>query len=67
MSPYEEVLYEKVSVEVEAKFLRRQLTKQFGDLPEWAEKRLESAGTDMLEQWGENVLDAQTLEDVFKP
>jgi hypothetical protein len=65
-SPYEELVYQKASVEVEAKFLRRQLKKRFGDLPSWAVEKLASADTDMLERWGENFVEADTLEDVFR-
>ena len=49
----------------EVRLLKHQLTRRFGDLPAWAESRLENATTEMLEQWGERILDAATPEEVF--
>ncbi|MEI2771620.1 MAG: DUF4351 domain-containing protein, partial [Candidatus Competibacter sp.] len=46
--------------------LRRQLRKRFGELPDWAETRLAEGTPAQLEQWAEQVLDAETLEAVFK-
>ncbi len=46
--------------------LKRQLEQRFGDVPDWAMSRLEEAGSDQLERWGERVLDARRLEDVFE-
>jgi hypothetical protein len=45
--------------------LRRQLTRRFGPLPEWAEQRLEQASPQDLEGWADRVLEAQRLEDIF--
>ena len=45
--------------------LRRQLTRRFGPLPQWAEDRLTHAELQQLETWADKVLDAQTLEAVF--
>ena len=45
--------------------LKRQLTRRFGPLPEWAEQRLEQASLQELEGWAERVLEAPRLEDVF--
>lgn len=50
----------------EAAVLKRQLTRRFGDLPGWAEDRLETAPVPDLESWSERVLDAGRLEDVFE-
>lgn len=49
----------------ECSLLVRQLTRRFGALPEWAKTRLHQANTDLLETWGERVLDARSLEEVF--
>jgi hypothetical protein len=49
----------------ECSLLARQLTRRFGALPEWAKTRLHQANTDLLETWGERVLDARSLEEVF--
>ena len=51
----------------EANVLRRQLTRRFGALPSWAEQRLGQAGEAELESWADRILEAQTLEDVFRP
>ena len=46
--------------------LQRQLIRRFGDLPEWVVSRLAQADLEELEVWAERVLDAGTLEDVFR-
>ena len=50
----------------EAALLERQLALRFGELPQWARRRLENASVGELERWGERVLDAPALEAVFK-
>ena len=45
--------------------LRRQLTRRFGPLPDWAEQRLQNAPLAELESWAERVLDAPTLDAVW--
>ena len=52
-------------VEGERAVLERQLKRRFGLLPPAAAERLEGASADDLETWAENVLDAETLSDVF--
>lgn len=49
----------------ERKLLRRLLVRRFGPLPGWAEVKLAVAAPAQLEAWGERVLDAATLEEVF--
>ena len=51
--------------EGEARVLLRQLTLRFGDLPEDARKRIESADADTLLEWSERVLTASTLDEVL--
>ena len=53
-------------VEGESKLLRKQLEHRFGDLPNWAINKLNSAPEQNLEAWGEAVLTAPTLEAVFE-
>ena len=53
--------------EGEAVLLRRQLLRRFGAVPAWAETRLQGATTEQLEAWGERILDATTLDEVFGP
>lgn len=50
----------------EIRVLRRQLTRRFGELPDWAETRLQEAPPDQLELWGERLLEAGRLEEVFE-
>jgi len=47
-------------------FLRRQLRKRFGELPQWVEQKLADADVETLEMWGEALLDADTLDGVFR-
>ena len=51
----------------ERKFFLRQLVKKFKTLPEAVEQRIEEASDAELEAWGERVLSAKRLEDVFSP
>jgi hypothetical protein len=45
--------------------LIRQLTRRFGSLPEAAMSRIQAAGPEQLESWGERLLSASSLDDVF--
>lgn len=45
--------------------LTRLLIRRFGPLDATITARLQQASSAELEQWAENILDAQTLEDVF--
>jgi len=53
-------------VEGEYRLLRRQLERRFGVLPEWVTERLIHATEEELEAWGEAVLTAPTLDEVFR-
>lgn len=53
-------------VEGEAQMLQRQLTRRFGPLTQETIDRLKTATAAQLETWGLNLLDAPTLEDVFR-
>jgi hypothetical protein len=46
-------------------FLRRLLTRRFGALPEAVTARLVDASGEELERWGDRILDAASLDDVF--
>ncbi len=46
--------------------LRRQLTRRFGVLPDDVVFRLAQANIEQLEIWGDRVLDAKTLDDIFQ-
>lgn len=45
--------------------LKRLLIRRFGDLSPEVEYRLEQADPDILLRWGDQVLDAKTIDDVF--
>ena len=45
--------------------LLRQLTRRFGALPPDVATRVEQASPDQLEHWGDRILDATSLDDVF--
>lgn len=49
----------------EAKILKKMLVLKFGALPDWVEQRMAQADAALLDQWVENLLDANSLEDVF--
>lgn len=51
--------------EGEAALLQRLLIHKFGPLPEHLQQRVQSATLTQLEAWSLNVLDAQTMDDVF--
>ena len=53
-------------VEGFAALLSTQITRKFGALPNWAKVRLVAADDATLQHWAEQILDAQSLEDVFK-
>lgn len=50
----------------EAKLLRVLLLRRFGSLPAWVDEQLAGAREVELETWGERVLDALNLDDVFR-
>ena len=51
----------------EALLLQRQLTRRFGTLPSDVVGQIAGATAAQLEQWGDRVLDAASLEEVFRP
>lgn len=50
----------------EVQVLERQLVRRFGPLDEAIKSRLKNATLEQLELWAENILDAATIEDVFR-
>ena len=46
--------------------LRLQIERKFGTLPEWVEQKLSQSSTQEIEAVGVRVLDATTLEDLFR-
>ncbi len=59
-------ILEKGRQEGEAQMMLRLLRLKFGPLEPAIEERVRSADTDLLLEWGERVLTAQSLEDVFR-
>ena len=47
-------------------YRRNHLTKRFGPLSAETLTRLQTATCEQLEIWAENLLDAATLDEVFK-
>ena len=64
---YEQKGIEKGIEKGEALLLQRQLTRRFGTLPSDVVGRIAGATAAQLEQWGDRVLDAARLEEVFRP
>lgn len=52
--------------EGEARIVLRQLRFKFGPLESEIEDRVRSADADRLLEWGERVLTAKSLQDIFK-
>jgi len=46
--------------------LRAILSKRFGSVPVWADRWMESAGTDQIAGWTTRAIDAPTIESVFE-
>jgi hypothetical protein len=51
--------------EGEARILACLLRKRFGELPGWVDAQLNRASLEQLESWGEQVLDAASLQDLL--
>jgi hypothetical protein len=56
----------KGRVEQAARMLVRLLTRRFGAVPEAVHARIDRASLEQLDIWSERVLDAATLDDVFR-
>jgi len=57
---------EEGKVEGFAALLSTQIARKFGTLPDWAKVRLVAADDVTLQCWAEQILDAESIEDVFK-
>ncbi len=57
---------EEAHIEGERTVLDRQLRRRFGDLRPEIDERLRRASAADIEAWADNVLDAETLDDVFR-
>jgi hypothetical protein len=52
--------------EGEARLLLRVLASRFGELPQSVQVRVQQADVSQLERWGDRLLAARTLEDLFE-
>ena len=43
-----------------------QLQQRFGNLPEWAQERLNTASAEQLTQWARVILTAKSIDDLFE-
>jgi len=65
VTSFERIGLEKGFQQEAYKFLTRQLKASFGDIPKWAEEKMQNAATEKLEEWGIRLLSAKDIEDVF--
>lgn len=49
----------------EARLLLKLIRQRFGDIPAWAQERVEGADLVQLEQWGDAILTVAALNDLF--
>jgi hypothetical protein len=54
-------------LEGETLLLQRLLVRRFGPLPAGVVARIAAATVEEIETWGDRVLDARTLDEVFRP
>lgn len=50
----------------ETRLLIKQIKVKFGELPDWAQRRLEHASADQLDEWSMRILTASSLDELFK-
>jgi hypothetical protein len=53
--------------EGETLLLQRLLTRRFGPLPSSVVARIAAGSVPEIETWGDRVLDAKSLDEVFRP
>ena len=47
--------------------LKRLLRQRFGDLPGWAEVRIDAASAEQMDEWVDGVLTASSLGEILGP
>jgi hypothetical protein len=65
INEYEQTLRKEGHKDGERRLLLRLLRSRFGELPAQIVSRVNAADVDDLEQWGERILHAQTIDAVF--
>lgn len=63
---YEQKGIEKGIEKGEALLLQRLLVRRFGALPNEVVNRIATATSEQIETWGDRVLDAVTLDEIFR-
>ena len=53
--------------EGKASTLKRLLTRRFGAVPAWAERRIDAAAVAQLDSWLDGIFDAANVEDLIGP
>ncbi|MBF0108539.1 MAG: Rpn family recombination-promoting nuclease/putative transposase [Magnetococcales bacterium] len=48
-----------------ASMLLKQMRRKFGQTPDWATEKVKAAHLELIETWGENVLFANSVDEVF--
>ncbi|MBF0182418.1 MAG: DUF4351 domain-containing protein [Magnetococcales bacterium] len=48
-----------------ASMLLKQMRRKFGQTPDWVTEKVQSAKLELIEVWGENVLFANSVDEVF--
>lgn len=51
----------------EAATLLKQMQLKFGDIPSWAEEKINQADKPQLDQWVERILFVNSLDELFNP
>ena len=68
MTPIQETkAYQSILAEGKAESLKRLLTRRFGDLPLWAEQRIDAATIEQMDHWFDGIFDATSLEVLIGP
>jgi hypothetical protein len=57
--------YQSIFAEGKVSVLKRQLTRRFGVLPTWAERRIDEASGAELDIWLDGIFDAESLETLI--
>lgn len=59
--------YQSIVAEGKVSTLKRQLTRRFGTLPAWGERRIDAASLTQLDDWLDDIFDAASLADLIGP
>ncbi|MBF0110392.1 MAG: DUF4351 domain-containing protein, partial [Magnetococcales bacterium] len=65
MSLFAQEMITKGRQEEAASMLLKLMRRKFGQIPEWVHDKVRSASLDLIGTWGENVLFANSVDEVF--